>query len=431
MNATNYDLDDPYPTLETHPHNLGEARLAWERRQKYQELTPFEAMDGVTMNNETKELFGNIESPFPFAALDPLDSISEILAILGAKMYRVPVDASEPDFRQEPWPLLQWAPSGDKAVFVIKDGKTGNLWEDGTEFKPSEKYQQPTPGTIEPEACADGCCTVLRPSGPKTPVFETFRGNPKIDQFIELLPKCIKHPTNEVSEGTIYISGPMRGFPDFNFPAFDKARDFYLDAGFSVISPADVERAIDGPDAHALPENPKQHAYAARDIVAIFYFADHVVVLPGWEKSTGARAEVALAHWLKVPVQEFQTGNRIEPGDVTLTVKQAAEAVSVLTGEKAESILLEAQRLVYGDRGEDYGHPLDDFTRAANIWQVILGVPVTAEQVGLCMVGVKLAREINRPKRDNRVDMAGYALCVDRCVSERKRRDSNGEANKG
>jgi hypothetical protein len=88
-----------------------------------------------------------------------------------------------------------------------------------------------------------------------------------------------------------------------------------------------------------------------------------------------------------------------------------------------ETILLEAQRLVHGDRGADYGHPLEDFSRTALIWSAILGVEVTAEQVGLCMIGVKLSRQCNRPKRDNMVDAAGYAETVQMCIEERDRRD--------
>lgn len=87
-----------------------------------------------------------------------------------------------------------------------------------------------------------------------------------------------------------------------------------------------------------------------------------------------------------------------------------------------ETILQEAQRLVHGDRQADYGHPLDDFTRTGQMWAAILGVPVTPEQVGLCMAAVKISRQCNRPKRDNMTDLAGYAATVDMVVSERDRR---------
>lgn len=81
-----------------------------------------------------------------------------------------------------------------------------------------------------------------------------------------------------------------------------------------------------------------------------------------------------------------------------------------------ETILEEAQRLVYGDRQASYGHPADDFGRTAKLWSAILGVPITAEQVALCMCLVKISRQVNKPGRDNMVDLAGYAACLQRII---------------
>lgn len=93
-----------------------------------------------------------------------------------------------------------------------------------------------------------------------------------------------------------------------------------------------------------------------------------------------------------------------------------------------ETVLEEAQRLIYGSRNEDYGHPLDDFARTGRIWGAILGIDdVAPELVGLCMAGVKISREVNRPKRDNRVDGPGYFGCVQMIHEERTRRESEDE----
>jgi hypothetical protein len=86
-----------------------------------------------------------------------------------------------------------------------------------------------------------------------------------------------------------------------------------------------------------------------------------------------------------------------------------------------ESILDEAKRIVHGDRGENYGHPFEDFSRTAQIWSAILNIEVTPEQVALCMIGVKISREVNRPKRDNIVDGAGYFETLDMVKKERRR----------
>ena len=90
-----------------------------------------------------------------------------------------------------------------------------------------------------------------------------------------------------------------------------------------------------------------------------------------------------------------------------------------------DSVLNEAHGLVHKDRGEDYGHPFDDFSRTAKLWSVVLGTEVTPEQVALCMICVKLSREVNRPKRDNRVDIAGYAETLE-MVHERRRANESG-----
>lgn len=89
------------------------------------------------------------------------------------------------------------------------------------------------------------------------------------------------------------------------------------------------------------------------------------------------------------------------------------------------TILEEAQDAVYGDRQQDYGHPREDFTRTAIIWTGLLqhkladGAYIEAEDVPRCMIGVKLARDVNAPKRDNRVDGAGYFLTLDRLETGR------------
>jgi hypothetical protein len=86
------------------------------------------------------------------------------------------------------------------------------------------------------------------------------------------------------------------------------------------------------------------------------------------------------------------------------------------------NILEEANSIVHGDRQASYGHPLDDFSRTAKMWSAILGHEVTPEQVGLCMCAVKISRQINTPKRDNLVDLAGYAATVDMVVEEKAKR---------
>ena len=86
--------------------------------------------------------------------------------------------------------------------------------------------------------------------------------------------------------------------------------------------------------------------------------------------------------------------------------------------KKEPTVLEEAQSLVYGERDKDYGKVTPNFSRIAQIWGAILGCEVTAEQVGLCMIGVKMARQCHKPKRDNLVDIAGYAATLEKLEKE-------------
>lgn len=102
----------------------------------------------------------------------------------------------------------------------------------------------------------------------------------------------------------VYLAGPMRGLPEFNFPAFREAAEALRMCGYTVTSPAEMDEELDGfdgtdPDA-ALPFA----AYMARDLPAVCE-ADAVVVLPGWQKSEGAQLEVYVAEALGLPVLRY------------------------------------------------------------------------------------------------------------------------------
>lgn len=89
---------------------------------------------------------------------------------------------------------------------------------------------------------------------------------------------------------------------------------------------------------------------------------------------------------------------------------------------QAESVLTEALRIAGVDRSRDYGHPFDNHDKIARLWSVILDVEVTAEQVALCMILLKAARENNKSKRDNLVDIGGYTRCLELIIEERAKR---------
>ncbi|NQY82968.1 MAG: hypothetical protein HRT36_08200 [Alphaproteobacteria bacterium] len=61
-------------------------------------------------------------------------------------------------------------------------------------------------------------------------------------------------------------------------------------------------------------------------------------------------------------------------------------------------------------RGESYGLPHTPFENVAKRWSLTLSAEVTAQQVVICLIELKLARlNSNSKHHDSIVDVAGYA----------------------
>ena len=115
----------------------------------------------------------------------------------------------------------------------------------------------------------------------------------------------------------IYLAGPMRGIPEFNFPAFHERAALLRAQGHEVFNPAERDIAIHG-DAFS-KDNPegdnakaeREHGFNLRDALAddlnwICLHADAVWLLPGWSASKGATAERATALALGLGVVEME-----------------------------------------------------------------------------------------------------------------------------
>lgn len=97
-----------------------------------------------------------------------------------------------------------------------------------------------------------------------------------------------------------------------------------------------------------------------------------------------------------------------------------AELSEVLNTPAPElSILQKAEALINGPRRASYGSASKNFTNVAAGMSVILGVTVTAEQVGLCMVWLKICRQVNKPDTDNLLDAAGYLGCIEQVQKDK------------
>ena len=79
--------------------------------------------------------------------------------------------------------------------------------------------------------------------------------------------------------------------------------------------------------------------------------------------------------------------------------------------------ILDDAKAVVASRGNDYGHVEENWERTAKILNGILEAklksPLSAADVGMMMIGVKMARLSNAPEhRDTQIDIAGYAALL-------------------
>tara|TARA_Y100001937_G_C6950234_1_gene254342 strand:+ start:155 stop:592 length:438 start_codon:yes stop_codon:yes gene_type:complete len=93
----------------------------------------------------------------------------------------------------------------------------------------------------------------------------------------------------------IYIAGPMSGHEDLNWSSFDKKERELIDAGWTVVNPAKMDREM-GLNPTQLGEYDYEDA-ARRDIEALKK-CDAIYLMSGFQFSKGACWERALArHW--------------------------------------------------------------------------------------------------------------------------------------
>lgn len=192
-----------------------------------------------------------------------------------------------------------------------------------------------------------------------------------------------------IAKGRVYVSGKIAGLPEQEWKGlFSKAANKLRYEGYSVINPAEN------------PPRENWEEYMKYDIEGLVH-CDYIAVLPNWKDSRGARIEVKLARELKIPVVEWDTFKPVEDHP---------------------NILEEANHLVNGPRQASYGHPFDDYKCVADMFTAFLRKKygynfenlkqLEPADMIVSMQMVKISREANSSKRDNMVDLAGYAECL-------------------
>lgn len=113
---------------------------------------------------------------------------------------------------------------------------------------------------------------------------------------------------------SIYIAGPMSGYPEFNFPAFFEAQKKFEADGWTVYNPAakQDEVAVVESKSYEDGDNVKLVAEGWDYKSAFIWDCDKVIngdaiyMLPGWEFSPGASAEHAIAKFIKKQNPEYK-----------------------------------------------------------------------------------------------------------------------------
>ena len=110
----------------------------------------------------------------------------------------------------------------------------------------------------------------------------------------------------------VYLAGPMRGIKGYNQQAFIVATACLRDAGFNVFSPAEEDRRkfpdrdwdnMTGDIAADGLTFDDMRVLIRADLNWICDNANMLVLLPGWDRSKGAKLEKALAEFLGLEIR--------------------------------------------------------------------------------------------------------------------------------
>lgn len=149
----------------------------------------------------------------------------------------------------------------------------------------------------------------------------------------------------------VYLAGSMRGKPDFNFAAFDKAKADLEALGFVVISPADLIRQNEGWKDFPPEDLEMSHKLTVscfrRNLNVILELCpdtDFIYLLSGWVDSAGANVEADLADILDIDIVCENT--------LINEVEEMSKTIYVSEGDEVEDKLYELARKLIKEKEE-------------------------------------------------------------------------------
>jgi hypothetical protein len=211
-----------------------------------------------------------------------------------------------------------------------------------------------------------------------------------------------------------YISGRMRGMPDYNRAEFNAVEAALIAWCYGKVPQDGDDRVINPRTGFGGDVSLPPTVYLTKDLRDVLD-ADVIVLIKGWQKSEGANREAHLGVWtgkrFMLAVDNEVVGWRfveIDAPDFSESVRGGA--------------LDEARALITGDRNNAYGPPWQDFSRTAGAATAMgyagpNGRPIESHDIAILVMLIKLSRLMWTPtKRDSWVDIAGYAGCGLECA---------------
>lgn len=99
----------------------------------------------------------------------------------------------------------------------------------------------------------------------------------------------------------VYVAGPMRGYEELNFPAFNTKADELRAAGNTVVNPVEIN-----PDPNA------DFLDCMKADIRELIECDTIYMLKGWRSSKGASLEFQIAWALEFDVMYEDNNERID-----------------------------------------------------------------------------------------------------------------------
>lgn len=111
----------------------------------------------------------------------------------------------------------------------------------------------------------------------------------------------------------VYLCGPMRGKPDWNWDAFRSAKNRWEATGHTALSPAVLGFHLGYFCGKTSGDDPAHLRHVLLSDILAIGTCDALAVLPGWEGSMGSTVEVAAAQFFGLPIYDAETMQEIKP----------------------------------------------------------------------------------------------------------------------